>query len=61
MDTSKIQELFKSELKIVCVGPSLFSTAIEKPGFTTYQVDWIPPAGGDRELQALLEIMGGLD
>ncbi len=61
MDTSKIQKLFTSELKIVNVGPSLFATALEKQGFATVQVDWIPPAGGDRELQALLEIMGGLD
>ncbi len=61
MDSTKILELFRSQLKIMNVGPAIFSEALEKQGFSTVQVDWIPPAGGDRDMQKLLEIMGGLD
>ena len=42
------------------VGNRIFSDALEKQGFKTVQVDWIPPAGGDRKMQELLKIMGGI-
>lgn len=61
MDTNKILDLFQSELVVVNVGSRAFATALENQGFTAVQVDWIPPAGGDKRLQELLKIMGGLD
>lgn len=61
MDTLKIQQLFDSELKVIHIGPSVFSKALEKQGVSVMQVDWVPPAGGDTELQELLKIMGGLE
>ena len=60
MDCSKILDLFKSELVVVSVGSPAFAKAIEDQGYKTVQVDWIPPAGGDRQMQDLLKIMGGL-
>lgn len=58
--TDNILDLFRSELVVVNVGNRIFSDALEKQGFKTVQVDWIPPAGGDRKMQELLKIMGGV-
>lgn len=60
MNTEKIMELFRSELVIVNVGPKGFATALEKQGFRTLQVDWKPLAAGDREMQEILAILGGV-
>ncbi len=61
MDCEKILKLFQSELVVVNVGPRLFATALEKQNYKTVQVDWKPVAGGDREMQEILEVLGGLD
>jgi FdrA protein len=61
MNTDKIISLFNSELVVVSVGSPAFANAIENQGFKTIQVDWIPPAGGDKQMQELLKIMGGLN
>lgn len=61
MDCEKILNLFRSELVVVNVGPRLFAEALEKQGYRTVQVDWKPVAGGDREMQAILDVLGGLD
>ena len=57
-NTSKIQELFNSELIVLNVGPKSFSTALENQGYKTVQVNWKPIAGGDAEMQKLLGILG---
>ena len=46
---------------MVNVGPKLFAEALEKQGYKTVQVDWKPIAGGDREMQDILAVLGGLD
>ena len=61
MDSEKILNLFQSELVVMNVGPRLFAEALEKQGCRTVQVDWKPIAGGDREMQAILEVLLGLD
>lgn len=61
MDCEKILSLFQSELVVVNVGPKLFAEALEKQGYKTVQVDWKPIAGGDREMQEILDVLGGLD
>lgn len=61
MDCEKIMSLFRSELVVVNVGPKLFATALEQQNYKTVQVDWKPIAGGDREMQEILEVLGGLD
>lgn len=61
MDCEKIMKLFQSELVVVNVGPRLFAEALEKQGYKTVQVDWKPIAGGDREMQDILAVLGGLD
>ena len=57
-NTSKIQELFNSELIVLNVGPKSFSTALENQGYKTVQVNWKPIAGGEAEMQKLLGILG---
>ena len=61
MNCEKILELFRSELVTVNVGPKLFAAALEKQGYRALQVEWKPVAGGDREMQKILELLGGID
>lgn len=61
MDCEKILKLFQSELVVVNVGPRLFAVALEKQNYRTIQMDWKPVAGGDREMQEILTLLGGLD
>ena len=61
MDCEKILKLFRSELVMVNVGPKLFAEAVSRQGYRTVQVDWRPAAGGDREMQDILAVLGGLN
>ena len=57
-DTSKIQQLFESELVAINIGPRLFGEALEKQGEEVIQLDWRPVAGGDKEMQDILSVLG---
>lgn len=57
-DTSKIQQLFESELVAINIGPRLFGETLEKQGVEVIQVDWRPVAGGDKEMQDILSVLG---
>ena len=61
MDCEKILNLFQSELVTVNVGPKLLATSLELQGYKAYQVEWRPTAGGDREMQKILDLLGGLE
>ena len=61
MDCNKILDLFRSELVTVNVGPRLFATALEKQGDPAIQVEWKPAAGGDQEMQEILDLLGGVE
>lgn len=58
-DTSRIQQLFDSELVVVNVGPELFADALREQGVEVLQVDWRPTAGGNKKMQELLDLLGG--
>ncbi len=58
--TDKIQELFQSELVVINIGSRVFANALEKQNVEVVQVDWKPVAGGDKEMQDLLSLLGGL-
>jgi len=47
---NKINELFKSELKVVNLGMDLFREDVSLQGVETVQVKWNPPGGGDPKL-----------
>lgn len=55
----KIQQLFSSRLVVINVGPKLFKEALEKQGTEVIQVNWKPAAGGDKEMQDILDDLGG--
>ena len=40
---------------------NVLATALEKQGYKAIQVDWKPAAGGDKEMQEILDLLGGLD
>lgn len=61
MDCEKILKLFQSELITVNVGPKLLATSLELQGYKAYQVEWKPMAGGDKEMQEILTLLGGVD
>lgn len=58
-DTSKMLNLFRSELIVVNVGPKSFADVLEKQGYKVLQVDWKPAAGGDKQMQEMLAYLGG--
>jgi hypothetical protein len=52
---SKIESLLAGPLIVINVGLSQFAKSIEEQGVEVVQVDWIPPAGGDKEMMDLLD------
>ena len=58
MNPEKALKLFRSPLVVVNVGPKSFARAIEMLGYETVQVDWKPLAGGDKQMQELLAVLG---
>jgi succinyl-CoA synthetase alpha subunit len=55
-----VTELFGQELQVVNVGLTLFAEALQGQGVKLVSLDWRPPAGGNAEMAALLEKLGGL-
>jgi hypothetical protein len=55
MDVKKINELFTKELVVVTMGLDSFADNLRKEGVKVLQMDWKPPAGGDKKLISLLE------
>lgn len=54
MDT-KIEELLSGPIVVINVGLGQFVKSLEAQGVEVVQVDWIPPAGGDKEMMDLLD------
>ena len=48
-------ELLREPLVVVNVGLQGFAESLEEQDVDVVQVDWMPPAGGDREMIDLLE------
>ena len=58
MNVRKINELFSKELKVINMGLDSFAENLRKQEVEVLQMDWKPPAGGDKRLIALLEKLG---
>ena len=54
MNMSKINELFGKELKIINMGLESFATDLRDQEVETIQMDWKPPAGGNKKMMSLL-------
>ena len=51
---SKVNDLFKSEIKVINVGLESFANSLRETGYSVIQVDWAPPAYGD-EVKAIVD------
>jgi hypothetical protein len=58
MNVKKINELFSKELKVINIGLDSFAENLRKEEVEVLQLDWKPPAGGDKRLISLLEKLG---
>ncbi len=52
---SPIEELLQEPIVIVNVGLPGFAKSLEEQDAEVVQVDWVPPAGGDKEMIDLLD------
>jgi hypothetical protein len=52
---TRIDKLLSEPLVVVNIGLSKFAKSIEEQGVDVIQVDWVPPAGGDKEMMDLLD------
>jgi hypothetical protein len=50
-----IDRLLSTPLVVINIGLVKFAKSLEAQGVEVVQVDWTPPAGGDKEMMALLE------
>lgn len=57
MGTKKINDLFKGELKVINIGLESFAENLKKEGIEVIHVNWSPPAGGDEEMNDLLDLL----
>ncbi len=53
-DKDKIAELLESDLTVINVGLDGFAADLRALGIDVVHVDWVPPAGGNAKLAALL-------
>jgi len=58
MDTTKITELFRQELRIINMGLVTFADNLKGQDMEVVQMEWQPQAGGNERLIALLEKLG---
>jgi FdrA protein len=48
-------QLLQTRPVFLNIGVRAFGEALEEAGYPVVQVDWSPPAGGDRRMAALLD------
>ena len=53
------RNLLRSELRVVNLGLELFADDLRSLGVPVVQMDWRPPAGGDRRMASLLQKLQG--
>lgn len=52
---SSIEKLLQEPVVVINLGLKNFTTSMKEQGVEVVQVDWVPPAGGDREMMDLLD------
>ncbi len=52
---TEIVELLNEPIVVINLGLRQFAESLEKQGVDVIQVDWTPPAGGDKEMMGLLD------
>lgn len=51
---TELKDFFAKKVKVINIGVPSFADDLRKQGVETVHVEWRPPAGGNRKLQALL-------
>ena len=51
----KIQSLLQGPPIVINLGLKQFAEGLQRQAVEVVQVDWVPPAGGDKEMMELLE------
>ena len=52
---TKIDEFLHTPLVVINLGLRKFAESLEEQEIEVVQVDWVPPAGGDKDMQDLLD------
>ncbi len=53
--SNKLKELLENGPNVINIGVPDFADSLRVQGAEVVQVNWVPPAGGDPELIALLD------
>jgi hypothetical protein len=52
---TKVDELLHKPLVVINLGLKSFAESLEEQKVEVVQVDWVPPAGGDKVMAELLD------
>ena len=52
---TKADELLRKPLIVINLGLKMFAESLEEQKVDVVQVDWVPPAGGDKAMADLLD------
>ena len=52
-----VNKLFEQDLQVINVGLSSFADSIQQTGGKSLQLDWRPPAAGDRKIGVRLAML----
>jgi hypothetical protein len=52
---TKVDELLHKPLVVINLGLKRFTESLEEQKVEVVQVDWVPPAGGDKAMEDLLD------
>ena len=52
---TKIDEILRKPIVVINLGLKKFAESLEEQQVEVVQVDWLPPAGGDKEMVDLLD------
>jgi hypothetical protein len=58
MAENKIARLFTEELVVINMGLESFAEDLQAEGVNVLQMNWKPPAGGNKRITSLLERLG---
>mgnify|MGYP001191666569 CR=1 FL=1 len=53
--SDKLKELLDNGPNVINIGVQDFADSLKVQGAEVIQVNWVPPAGGDPEMMALLD------
>jgi hypothetical protein len=52
---TKVDKLLHEPLVVINLGLKKFAESLEEQGIEVVQVDWVPPAGGEKAMVELLD------